>query len=279
MSVATTTPTETGAAPPVSHARDWGGSSYLTQIWVLTGRSMQALKDKRLLIMSLLQPLIMLTLFSQVFKGMAFAPGFPQGVDYIDYLMPAILVTTGSQSAMWAGAGLANDLKNGALARFRSLPISMYSLLTARSIFDVVRNTIQLSMLLAGAVLLFGFSPGGGILGTLAALLLALIVGWGLSWVFMAVGTWVRNMEVMQMIGMVAVFPLMFASNAFAPVESMPGWLQAIANVNPLSYAIQGSRGLALGDLEATPILWALAISALIAFAGAFAAGRGIRKP
>ncbi|MGH3736707.1 MAG: ABC transporter permease [Micromonosporaceae bacterium] len=278
MTVATLSK-ETGPTPPAASARDWGGSSYLTQIWVLTGRSMQALKDKRLLIMSLLQPLIMLTLFSQVFKGMAFAPGFPKGVDYIDYLMPAILVTTGSQSAMWAGAGLANDLKNGALARFRSLPISMYSLLTARSIFDVVRNTIQLSVLLAGAVLLFGFSPSGGVLGTLAALLLALIVGWGLSWLFMALGTWVRNMEVMQMIGMVAVFPLMFASNAFAPVESMPGWLQAIANVNPLSYAIQGSRGLALGDLEATPILWALAISGIIAAVGAFAAGRGIRKP
>lgn len=274
-----TTPERTGTTPPVSATRDWGGSSYPRQIWVLTGRSMNALKDRRLLIMSLLQPLIMLTLFSQVFKGMAYAPGFPKGVDYIDYLMPAILVTTGSQAAMWAGAGLANDLKNGALARFRSLPISMYSLLAARSIFDVVRNTIQLSMLLVGAVVLFGFSPAGGVVGTLAALLLALIVGWGLSWLFMALGTWVRNLEVMQMIGMVAVFPLMFASNAFAPLESLPGWLQAIAKVNPLSYAIKGSRGLALGDLQPAPILWALAISALIALVGAFAAGRGIRKP
>jgi ABC-2 type transport system permease protein len=279
MTVVTTTPASTGTTPPVADSRDWGGSSYLTQIRVLTGRSMNALKDRRLLIMSLIQPLIMLTLFSQVFKGMAFAPGFPKGVDYIDYLMPAILVTTGSQAAMWAGAGLANDLKNGALARFRSLPISLYSLLTARSIFDVVRNTIQLSMLLVGAVVLFGFSPAGGVIGTLAAMLLALIVGWGLSWLFMALGTWVRNLEVMQMIGMVAVFPLMFASNAFAPLESLPGWLQAIAKVNPLSYAIKGSRSLALGDLEPTPILWALAISAVIATVGALAAGRGIRKP
>ncbi|MQA26385.1 MAG: ABC transporter permease [Micromonosporaceae bacterium] len=278
MTVATTTP-QTNAAPPAAAARDWGGSSYPSQIWVLTGRSMQALKDKRMLIMSVVQPLIMLTLFSQVFKGMAFAPGFPQGVDYIDYLMPAILVTTGSQSAMWAGAGLATDLKNGALARFRTLPISMYSLLTARSVFDAVRNTIQLSLLLVGAVVLFGFNPAGGVFGTLAALLLALIVGWGLSWLFMALGTWVRNLEVMQMIGMVAVFPLMFASNAFAPVESMPGWLQAIASVNPLSYAIDGSRSLALGDLDAGPILWALLISGIIASGGALAAGRGIRKP
>jgi ABC-2 type transport system permease protein len=240
---------------------------------------MQALKDRRLLVMSLLQPLIMLTLFSQVFKGMAFAPGFPRGVDYIDYLMPAILVTTGSQAAMWAGAGLANDLKNGALARFRSLPISMFSLLTARSLFDAVRNTIQLSTLLLGAVLLFGFAPAGGVTGTLGALVLALIVGWGLSWLFMALGTWVRNLEVMQMIGMVAVFPLMFASNAFAPLQSLPGWLQGVAKVNPLSYAINGSRSLALGELDLAPIFWALVISAIIAAAGAFGAGRGIRKP
>ncbi len=264
---------------PVSAREEWGGSSFLQQVWVLTGRSMQALKDRRLLVMSLLQPLIMLTLFSQVFKGMAFAPGFPAGVDYIDYLMPAILVTTGSQAAMWAGAGLANDLKNGALARFRSLPISMFSLLTARSLFDAVRNTIQLSTLLLGAVLLFKFGPAGGVTGTLAALTLALVVGWGLSWLFMALGTWVRNLEVMQMIGMVAVFPLMFASNAFAPLESLPGWLQAIAKVNPLSYAINGSRALALGDLDLAPILWSVVISGLIAGAGAFAAGRGIRRP
>lgn len=274
----TATVTARDTAPPVT-GQDWGQSSLPRQIWVLTGRSMQALRDRRLLIMSLLQPLIMLTLFSQVFKGMAYAPGFPRGVDYIDYLMPAILVTTGSQAAMWAGAGLANDLKNGALARFRSLPISMYSLLAARSLFDVVRNAIQLSTLLLGAVVLFGFGPSGGVVGALAAMVLALIVGWGLSWLFMALGTWVRNLEVMQMIGMVAVFPLMFASNAFAPLESLPGWLQAIAKVNPLSYAINGSRGLALGDLDVTPIFWAVVISGMIALLGALAAGRGIRKP
>jgi ABC-2 type transport system permease protein len=264
---------------PVAARRDWVGSSFPRQVWVLTGRSMQALKDSRLLVMSLLQPLIMLTLFSQVFKGMAYAPGFPRGVDYIDYLMPAILVTTGSQAAMWAGAGLANDLKNGALARLRALPISMFSLLTARSVFDAVRNTIQLSTLLVGAVLLFGFDPSGGVAGTLAALGLALIVGWGLSWLFMALGIWVCNLEVMQMIGMVAVFPLMFASNAFAPLESLPGWLQAIAEVNPLSYAINGSRGLALGDPDLVPIIWAVVISGIIALLSAFVAGRGIRKP
>jgi ABC-2 type transport system permease protein len=276
MSVSTTAAHTTS---PVSAREDWGGASFPQQVWVLTGRSMQGLKDRRLLVMSLLQPLIMLTLFSQVFKGMAFAPGFPRGVDYIDYLMPAILVTTGSQAAMWAGAGLANDLKNGALARFRSLPISMFSLLTARSLFDALRNTIQLSTLLLGAVVLFGFGPSGGVAGILAALALALIVGWGLSWLFMALGTWVRNLEVMQMIGMVAVFPLMFASNAFAPLESLPGWLQAIARVNPLSYAINGSRGLALGDLELAPIFWSVVISGIIAVAGALAAVRGIRRP
>ncbi|HEX2419373.1 MAG TPA: ABC transporter permease [Micromonosporaceae bacterium] len=269
----------TRSTPQVVTRRDWEGSSFPRQVWVLTGRSMQALKDRRLLVMSVLQPLIMLALFSQVFKGMAFAPGFPRGVDYIDYLMPAILVTTGSQAAMWAGAGLANDLKNGALARLRTLPISMFSLLTARSVFDAVRNTIQLSTLLLGAVVLFGFNPSGGVPGTLAALGLALIVGWGLSWLFMALGVWVRNLEVMQMIGMVAVFPLMFASNAFAPLESLPGWLQAIAKVNPLSYAINGSRGLALGNLDLSPIFWAVVISCVIALIGAVAAGRGIRKP
>ena len=277
MTTATVT-TSSQTSPSAAPTQGWGGSSFATQVAVLTGRSLRSLTDRRMLPMLLIHPLIMLTLFSQVFKGMSYAPGFPAGVEYIDYLMPAIMVTTGTQAAMWAGAGLANELKNGALARFRAMPISMYSLLAARSLFDLVRNALQLSMLVLAALLLFGFRPAG-VVAVLGALALSLIVAWGLSWLFIAIAVWVRNLEVMQMVGMVAVFPLMFASNAFAPIESLPGWLQAIATVNPLSYAIDAARGLSLGDFDAGPLGWSLLISALIAVIGAVVAGPGIRKP
>jgi ABC-2 type transport system permease protein len=255
------------------------GSAVLTQVGVLTGRALRRLRDPRMLVMSLLQPLIMLTLFSQVFKGIAKTPGFPVGVDYIDYLMPAILVTTASQAAMWSGAGLATDLKNGALARFRTLPISMTSVLVARSLFDLVRSAVQLTVLAVAAAVLYGYSPAGGIPGTAAALLIGLAVGTGLSWVFLALSSWVRNVELMQMLGFMLIFPLMFASSAFVPTSGLPTWLQVIATVNPLTYAINAARGWALADPALGATVGALIATGVLTMVSSVVAARGIRKP
>jgi ABC-2 type transport system permease protein len=101
------------ATPPSTVRARPAGSGVLTQVQVLTGRALRRLRDPRLIVLSLLQPLIMLTLFSQVFRNIVHSPGFPPGVSYIDYLLPAILVTTGSQAAMWSGSGLVTDLRNG----------------------------------------------------------------------------------------------------------------------------------------------------------------------
>ena len=274
--------TTTTAAPPPAIApapSRPAGSGALTQVQVLTGRALRRLRDPRLLVMSLLQPLIMLTLFSQVFRSVAAAPGFPTGVSYIDFLMPAILVTTATQAAMWSGAGLATDLKNGALARFRTLPISMVSVLVGRSLFDMVRNAIQLTVLAAAAALLYGYGPAGGIVGTVAALLVGLAVGTGLCWVFLALASWVRNVELMQMVGMMVIFPLMFASSAFVPIATLPAWLQVIATINPLSYAIDAARGWALADPAVGPTVAALLAAGVLTLGSAVIAARGIRKP
>ncbi|MCP2259747.1 ABC-2 type transport system permease protein [Streptoalloteichus tenebrarius] len=257
----------------------WHGSSVFTQVMVFAGRSLRALREPRLLIMSLIQPFIMLVLFSQVFRGIANGPGFPAGANYIDYLMPAILVTTSTQAAMGAGAGLANDLRNGVLARFRALPVRMVSVLVGRSLYDLVRNTLQLGILLVAAAALFGFAPAGGVVGTVSALALALFVGWGVSWVLIALATWLRNVEVMQMVGFVAMFPLMFASSAFVPIDGMPGWLQAVARVNPLTYAVDASRGLAFGHASLSSVAGAVVTSAVLALVGGVLAARGIRRP
>jgi ABC-2 type transport system permease protein len=268
------------ATPPstaATRARP-AGSGVLIQMLVLTGRALRRLRNPRLITLSLLQPLIMLVLFSQVFRGIAGSSGFPSGVSYIDYLLPAILVTTGSQTAIWSGAGLATDLRNGALARFRTLPISMTSLLVARSLFDLVRNTIQLIALILAAVLL-GYSPAGGILGTTVALLIGLAVGAGLSWVFIALASWVRNVELMQMIGFMVIFPLVFASSAFVPITGLPSWLRVIAALNPLTYAVNASRGWALADPAFGATISALLTSAVLIVGSAVIASRSVRKP
>ncbi|MFI7680379.1 ABC transporter permease [Actinophytocola sp. NPDC049390] len=266
-------------APTVALPR-WQGTGTASQITILTGRSLRAVvSDPKLVIFSVLQPLIMLLLFSQVFSGMANTASFPAGVTYINYLMPAILVTTGIGAALQSGIGLVSDMKNGVLARFRSLPISPGSVLVARSLSDLVRTALQLVILLVAAVVLFDFSPAGGLLGVLPAFLLALAVSWALSWIFLAVGAWVRNAESMQTIGFLAMFPLMFASSAFVPVDGLPAWLRAVATVNPLTYAVDASRNLALDLPVGNGVMAALAASAGLMAVGMVAAVRGFRRP
>src|ERR1700742_2940181 len=215
----------TGSVDRSVDVRPWRGTNVLSQVGILTMRSLRAIiRDPRMIVFSLLQPLIMLLLFSQIFSSIAKTPGFPAGVSYIDYLMPAILVNTAMGSAVQSGVGLVNDMKNGVLARFRSLPIRMGSVLVARSMSDIVRTGVQLLMMLIFATLVFGFSPAGGLLGVAAAWALGLVVGWGLGWLFIAAGAWLRNAEVMQMVGFLLMFPLMFASSAYVPISGLPGW-------------------------------------------------------
>lgn len=257
----------------------WRGTGFATQVLVLTQRSLRAVvNDPRMIVFSVLQPLVMLTLFSQIFSSIANTPGFPSGVAYIDFLMPAILVNTAMQSALQAGVGLVTDMKNGVLARFRSLPIRPGSVLVARSLSDLVRTAAQLALMLVFAMAIFGFAPAGGIPGVAGALALSLAVGWGLGWIFLAIAAWLRNAELMQTVGFLAMFPLMFASSAYVPVAGLPGWLQAVANVNPLTYAVDAARAMALAH-PVSGVGAALGISAVLAVIGWVFAVRGFRKP
>jgi ABC-2 type transport system permease protein len=276
----TVTVPETTDEPILRSRRDWHGAGVVTQVRVLTGRSLRALiKDPRVIIFSLLQPLIMLVLFSQVFGKAMLGSVAGQGGSYINYLMPAILVTTGIGSSLQSGVGLITDMKNGVLARFRSLPIRLGSVLLARSLADLVRTAAQLVILLLAATVLFDFSPAGGFLGVLGALLLSLLVSWSLTWVFLAIASWVRKEEVMQSVGFLAMFPLMFASSAFVPVSALPGWLQVVATINPLTYAVNASRNLSLAMPIGNGVVSALATSALLCVVGVGFALRGFRRP
>ncbi|GAA3887410.1 ABC transporter permease [Saccharothrix violaceirubra] len=255
------------------------GASPVTQVLVLTQRSLRALVgDPRMVVFSILQPLVMLVLFSQIFANMANSPGFPAGVSYIDFLMPAILVNTAMQAALQQGVGLVTDMKNGVLARFRSLPVRPGAVLVARSLSDLVRTAAQLALMVVLALAVFGFRPAGGVVGVLAAFGLALAVGWGLGWVFLAVAAWLRNAELMQTVGFLAMFPLMFASSAYVPINTLPGWLQAVANVNPLTHAVDAARTLALGQ-PVTGAVAALTGAAALALGGWLLAVRGFRRP
>ncbi|MFI1972723.1 ABC transporter permease [Streptomyces cinnamoneus] len=266
-----------GAAQPPAQ---WTGAGIGTQIAVLTGKSLRKLvTDPKLLIFSVLQPLVLLLLFGQVFTSVATTPHFPDGVGYIEFLVPAILVTTSMQSALMSGVGLNEDIKNGVVARFRSMPIWLGSVLVARSVFDVARAAVRLLVLLVLATVLFGFSPAGGVPGVLAAVVLALLIGFALAWIFMAIACWLRNAEAMQGVGFLVMFPLMFASNALVPTAGLPGWLQVIAHANPMSYGIDASRHLMWGQPAGTSVLASVGTSAVLAVVAAVVAERGFRRP
>jgi ABC-2 type transport system permease protein len=117
------------------------------------------------------------------------------------------------------------------------------------------------------------------LLGVLPAFLLALTVSWSLSWIFLAVGAWVRNAEAMQSVGFLAMFPLMFASSAFVPIDGLPGWLQVIATINPLTYAVNASRDLALAMPVGSGVAAALLTSLGLMVVGIVAAVRGFKRP
>ncbi|WP_163512864.1 ABC transporter permease [Fodinicola acaciae] len=275
----TTTLTKTLEETP-ERQRDWRGAGVGTQIAVLTARSLRKfVTNPRLIVFSLLQPLIMLLLFSQVFGKAIVGSGATAGGSYINYLMPAILVTTGIGASLQSGVGLISDSKNGVLARFRSLPIQLSTVLVARSLSDLVRTAVQLGILLVFAAVLFGFSPTGGFAGVTASLLLALAVSWALTWVFLAIAAWLRNEESMQTVGFLAMFPLMFASSAFVPLASLPTWLKVVATINPLTYAVDASRNLSLALPVHGGVISALAASAALAVVGIAFAVRGFRRP
>ncbi|MFH8983025.1 ABC transporter permease [Streptomyces varsoviensis] len=238
------------AAPPVrvSSAPGWPASGRLTQIGVLAGRSLRAfVNNRRLLLFELVQPLILLLIMSQVFGSMSNPKNFPAGVAYIDYLLPGILITTATGTATGAGYSLLFDMENGVLSRFRSMPIRMSSVLVARSLDYLVRVAAQLAVLLATALLLLDCHPRGGALGLGVAVLLTLFVTWAVVWGFLALGSWLRNKEVVAGIGPLAMFPLTFASSAFVPVHVLPDWLRFVAKANPLTYVVDAARRVALG--------------------------------
>lgn len=238
-----TTRTELAVAPRTNSTRP----RELSQLWTLMARQLTVIcGDARIVVLSIIQPIVMLLLFTQIFGRMANPALFPQNANYTDYLVPALLITTGIGSAQAAGVGLVRDAESGIVQRFRFLPVRPLYVLIARSAGDLARVAIQLFAVLVCAFALLDFSPPGGLWGITAAYLLSVLVCWSLIWVFLALAAWLRSVEILGSIGFFVMSPLMFASSAFMPLDVLPGWVRVVATVNPLTYAVDASRNLAL---------------------------------
>ncbi len=230
---------------------------------VLTKRSLtHTVRSPELLIFATIQPVMFVLLFRYVFGG-AIAV---RGTSYVNYLMAGIFVQSVSFGAMTTGVGLATDLTQGLVDRFRSLPMSRSAVLTGRTLGDLGRNMFTVLVMLAVG-LLVGFRPHGSPLRWLGAAGLLLLVSFALSWISATIGLLVRNVEAVQSAGFVWLFPLTFASSAFVPTSSMPGVLRAFAEHQPITQVVNSVRALVLdrpvGSAGWQAVVWCLAILAV----------------
>ena len=209
-----------------------------------------------------LSPIMFVLLFTFVFGGAIPIPG----LDYVDFLMAGIFVQTIAFAGIYTGYLLANDLKNGMIDRFRSLPMAQSSVLVGRTLTDLLRAMLAIAVMWAVGFAV-GFRPDGGIGGAVGAIGVMLVFGFALSWVGVALGAFVRTPEALQGLIFMTIFPLTFASSAFVPPETMPAWLEAFASAQPLTLVINSVRDLMLfgqGGPDLIPaVVWTIGILAV----------------
>jgi oleandomycin transport system permease protein len=225
--------------------------SSISQTAVLTRRNLlHVWSDPQQLVGMTIQPLMFLLLFVYVFGG-AIA-GSSRA--YIQFVLPGLVVQGVTFWAMQTAVGLNTDFQRGLIDRFRSLPIARSAVVAGRILADVLRTGWG-TLITVAAGMAFGFRLHTSVTGAAAAL--GLILGWGfaLSWLMAFLGVSLRSAETVQTAGFLLVMPLGFASSIFAPVTSMPGWLQAFVKVNPVTVVADAARGLMIGGPVAEPLV------------------------
>ena len=209
-----------------------------------------------LLIGFTIQPVMFVLLFVYVFGGAISTPGY----DYVDFLIPGILVQNIAFGGFYTALGLAEDLTKGLIDRFRSLPTARASVLAGRTLADVATNCLAIAVLL-GTGLVIGFRFDAPAADILAGVGLLLLVGFAFSWIFAVIGLLVSSPEAANGVGFTLIFPITFISSAFVPVESMPAGLRDFAEHNPITLMVDAMRALWLGAPAGNAVWGALAWS------------------
>lgn len=204
-------------------------------------------------------PLMTTLLFTFLFGG-ALA-GSPQ--EYIQFLLPGILVQAIVFITVYTGVGLNTDIDKGLFDRFQSLPIWQPAPLVGALLGDVLRYSMA-ALMVVGLGVVLGFRPEAGIVGVLLALALVLVFAFSLSWIWIAVGLLVDTPESVMTMSFLLLFPLTFVSNIFVDPTTMPTWLQIVVSVNPVTHLVNASRGLMHGSVALADVTWVLLASALI---------------
>ena len=215
-------------------------SQTLSDIRVMARRDiLKYLRLPQLFIFNALFNVILLVLFNYVFGG-AIQTG---GANYIQFFLPGFIAQTVVFGSTQTSVAVAEDLSKGLIDRFRSLPMARSAFLTGRVVSDTARYFILILLMVAiGVVIGFRFQTGAG--PAIAGLALIIFFGIALTWVAVFIGISVKDVETAQIAGFIWVFPLVFASSTYVPVQTMPGWLQVFAKINPVTPMVDTVRSL-----------------------------------
>jgi len=222
---------------------------------IITRRNvLRVVRLPELILFSTVQPVMFLLLFNYVFGGaINLGGGGPLAISYIDWLIPGVLVQSAVFGATATALGLTEDLAAGVIDRFRSLPMARSAVLTGRTAADLVRNTFVFSLMLVVGYLM-GWRFDQGFFKMVVGLGLALMFGYAFSWVMLVIGLATKTPEAAQSAGFLPIFPLVFASSVFVPPATMPDWLRAFAEHQPVSIAANAVRALMLPDSMHQPL-------------------------
>ncbi|MEV6758815.1 ABC transporter permease [Streptomyces sp. NPDC051214] len=198
-------------------------------------------------------PIMMVLMYTYLFGG-ALA-GSPR--EYIQYLLPGILVMSVVMITMYTGVSVNTDIEKGVFDRFRTLPIWRPSVMVGYLLGDALRYAIASVVMLTVGIIL-GFRPDGGVLGVVGGVLLLLVFSFAFSWVWTMFGLLLRTEKSVMGVSMMVIFPLTFLSDIFVKPETMPGWLQAFVNNNPITHLASAVRDLMAGTAPGSSLAWAL---------------------
>ena len=220
----------------------------LSNIGVLVRRNLLRIRRlPQLLVFATIQPVMFLLLFNYVFGG-SIGQTLPPaaGGEYINWLIPGLLIQVAVFGASSTAIGLSDDLQAGVIDRFRSLPMARSAVLAGRTIADLARSAFVIGLMLVVGWLI-GFRWQTSFQETLLAFALALLFAFAFSWVMATIGLAVKDPETAQTASFLPLFPLVFASSVFVPTETMPSWLQTFADYQPVTILANATRGLILG--------------------------------
>jgi ABC-2 type transport system permease protein len=204
-------------------------------------------------------PIMFTLMFTFLFGGaLAGSTG-----EYLQFLLPGILVQTVVFITMYTGMGLNTDISKGVFDRFRSLPIWRPAALVGALLGDAARYTIASAMVIVLGLVL-GFRPDGGVTGVLLSVVLILVFSFGLSWIWTVLGLVLRTPNSVMMVSFMILFPLTFASNIFVNPRTMPPWLESMVGANPITHLVTAVRGLMFGTVTAGQIGSVLLMSGVL---------------